>query len=283
MLNLNGGNGVEISGIGGQGASNVTLRAPFPKISLEGLYANEITFEGGIPDWDWSKVELYVVNFANTVKMSQLNNIFDTAGYIYDLRLNDIDRDVDPTFLNFRDTSVTGVTFTDAAPKDIQLEFLKSGAFCTYGTDFSNDDLSNVSMAGTVLKANETALVQAPRENEFADISNIIIRDNNTQIAGNYKSTASIGTVDCTQVSGLNKDNIPAAKNYIVTEAQFSQLSSDIMDNYDGVNYHMRTPTITVKTATGNVVYKLIETPDENGDHCNYTTMQSVSLRWEKQ
>lgn len=70
--------------------------------------------------------------------------------------------------------------------------------------------------------------------------------------------------------------------NYIATEAQFAKLSSDIMANYDCVDYRMKTPTITMKTAAGNVVYKLIETPDENGDHCNYTTMQSVSLRWEE-
>ena len=287
VLNLNGGNGVEISGIGGKGASDVTLRAPFPKISMEGLYGTNITFEGGVPDWDWSKVELYGVTFADTVNMSQLNTVLNKAGYICDLKVNGINMDAEPNIPTSETMgyvgNVNGLKFSEATAKDFQLEVLKSGGYCTYGADFSNDDLSDVSMTGTVTKANESILVKAPKDDGYIKIENIVMKNANTVLDSNYKTYTNIGTVDCTQVSGLNKDNIPAAMNYIATEAQFAKLSSDIMANYDCVDYRMKTPTITVKTAAGNVVYKLIETPDENGNHCNYTTMQSVSLQWEKQ
>ena len=89
--------------------------------------------------------------------------------------------------------------------------------------------------------------------------------------------------MDCTQVSGLNKNNIPAAMNYIATEAQFAKLSSDIIDNYDRVFYMEETPTITIKTTADNVVYELIETFEANGDHYSRAKGEPVSLRWERQ
>lgn len=292
VANLHEGKGVIInsyseSGLGEACTDGITLSAPFPKMTMERLYAGKLTFEGGVPDWDWSKVELYGVTFADTVNMSQLNTIINNAGYICDLTVNGINMDAEPN-IPTSDTmgyvgGVSGLHFSEATAKDFQLAVLKSGGYCKYGADFSNDDLSDVKMTGTVAKANESLLIKAPKDDGYIKIENIVMKNADTALDSNYKTYANIDTVDCTQVSALNKNNIPVAMNYIATEAQFAKLSSDIMANYDCVDYRMKTPTITMKTAAGNVVYKLIETPDENGDHCNYTTMQLVSLRWEKQ
>lgn len=288
VASLNEGKGVIIGGRNSSGLRDTTLRAPFPKMTIdELLYASELTFEGGVPDWDWSKVEFYGVTIADTVNMSQLNTIINDAGYICDLTVNGINMDTEPNIPTSGSTSyvggVSGLIFSEATAKDFQLAVLKSGGYCKYGADFSNDDLSDVQMAGTVAKANESLLIKAPKDDGYVKIENIVIKNADTTLNSNYKTCAKIDTVDCTQVSSLNKNNIPAALNYIATEAQFAKLSSDIIDNYDCVDYRMETPTITMKTASGNVVYKLIETPDVNGDHCNYTTQQSVSLRWEQQ
>lgn len=43
------------------------------------------------------------------------------------------------------------------------------------------------------------------------------------------------------------------------------------------------TPTITIKTIAGNVVYELIETFEANGDHYSRAKGEPVSLRWERQ
>lgn len=55
------------------------------------------------------------------------------------------------------------IKFSEATAKDFQLEVLKSGGYCEYGADFSNDDLSDIKMTGTVVKANESLLVKPPR------------------------------------------------------------------------------------------------------------------------
>ena len=287
VANLNDGKGAIIYTDGTSLASDITLRAPFPKMTMEYLWGSNITFEGGVPDWDWSKVELYGVTFADTVNASQLNTIINNAYYISGLTVNEINMDAEPNIQTSEPGYVgriNGLTFSSASGKDFQLEALKLGGICTYGADFSNDDLSDVKMIGTVAKANESSLIKEPIDPYFIHIDNIVIKNAGTTLDYNYKTYAHIiDTVDCTQVSALNKNNMPAARNYIATEAQFAKLSSDIIGNYDCVDYGTNTPTITMKTAAGEVVYKLIETPDENGDHCNYTTQQSVSLRWEKQ
>lgn len=167
VANLNEGQGIIIGMY--SGPWDTTLKAPFPKMTIdEHLYGGGLTIEGGVPDWDWSKVELYGVTFADTMNVSQLNTILNNAGYICDLTVNGINLDAEPNIPTYEvyenmGSHVYDIKFSEATAKDFQLEVLKSGGYCEYGADFSNDDLSDIKMTGTVVKANESALVKPPR------------------------------------------------------------------------------------------------------------------------
>lgn len=235
VLNLNDRQGVIIAQNGdGYIGMFCTLQPPFPKVTLDGpLYLNEVKFKGGIPDWDWGQSQFYDISFSD-MKSSDLAKFTGTG---YDFKIGNLTIDDSTLPPMFSTTSgAEFITLTKDCPLEYQIGVAKQNKGNTsinYLGDFSDVDMTGWDdVYGNFGTVNETYLSFNPTA--FVDTVKLRKEPDDGIASRGYKTSAYIGTLDCSSADISSTDNLPLASKIVLSESQFASLQTSLLsDSYD--------------------------------------------------